>query len=183
MLDREKLARTIKTAVRITLSTLTTMLYLKRKTLTPSCRYGYHGLPRCAIRDAYGSDAAVDFADESMEVITRLKLQATWLLNVVLTQRFIVGSRYPSNRLFRNCCRPERMFEVDRTQRLDWDTPKFKKTVCVTQTWWRLLHHLEYLWCFSVYWANIPKVKSNLSGEFTVINPYLVRKTVVFGTQ
>jgi ribonucleoside-diphosphate reductase alpha chain len=31
--------------------------------------------------------------------------------------------------------RPERMFEVDRTQRLDWDTyvPKFKKTVCVTQ--------------------------------------------------
>jgi ribonucleotide reductase alpha subunit len=57
---------------------------------------------------AYGSDAAVDFADESMEVISYYAIQTSsdLRLNVVLIQHLKVhcGIKASANRLFRVSC-------------------------------------------------------------------------------
>jgi ribonucleoside-diphosphate reductase alpha chain len=57
---------------------------------------------------AYGS-AAVDFADESMEVISYYAIQRQVILAVergtYSTFKGSVGSRYLANRLFRDCCK------------------------------------------------------------------------------
>ena len=92
---------------------------------------------------AYGSDAAVDFADESMEVISYYAIETSSNLAVERgAYSTFKGSLWDQGILPIDSLeivaksRPERMFEVDRTQRLDWDTlrAKVQKTVCVTQT-------------------------------------------------
>ncbi len=138
---------------------------------------------------AYGSDAAVDFADESMEVISYYAIQTSSDLAVERgTYSTFKGSLWDQGILPIDSLeivaksRPERMFEVDRTQRLDWDTLRAKvqkdgmrnsnvMAIAPTATISNICGVSQSI---EPTFQNL-YVKSNLSGEFTVINPYLVR--------
>ncbi len=131
----------------------------------------------------------LNFADESMEVISYYAIQTSSDLAVERgTYSTFKGSLWDQGILPIDSLelvaksRPERMFEVDRTQRLDWDSLRAKvqkdgmrnsnvmaiaptatiSNICGVSQWIEPTFQNLY-------------VKSNLSGEFTVINPYLVR--------
>ena len=138
---------------------------------------------------AYGSDAAVEFADESMEVISYYAISTSSDLAVERgTYETFKGSLWDQGILPIDSLdlvaksRPERMFEVDRTQRLDWDTLRNKvqkdgmrnsnvMAIAPTATISNICGVSQSI---EPTFQNL-YVKSNLSGEFTVINPYLVR--------
>jgi len=138
---------------------------------------------------AYGSDAAIDFADESMEVISYYAIETSSNLAVERgSYSTFKGSLWDQGILPIDSLeivaksRPERMFEVDRTQRLDWDTLRAKvqkdgmrnsnvMAIAPTATISNICGVSQSI---EPTFQNL-YVKSNLSGEFTVINPYLVR--------
>jgi ribonucleoside-diphosphate reductase alpha chain len=137
---------------------------------------------------AYGSDAAVSFADQSMEAVSYYAIQAScdlaeergnyasfngslWSqgilpldsLDILIEQR---GAKY---------------IEVDRSQTLDWEPLRQRArkgirnsnimAIAPTAT---IANITGVSQSIEPTYQNL-YVKSNLSGEFTVINPYLVR--------
>ena len=137
----------------------------------------------------YGSDAAVDFADESMEVISYYAISTSSDLAIERgAYETFKGSLWDQGILPIDSLdivaksRPDRMFEVDRTTRLDWDTLRSKvqkdgmrnsnvMAIAPTATISNICGVSQSI---EPTFQNL-YVKSNLSGEFTVINPYLVR--------
>lgn len=195
-LDHEKLARTIKTAVRMLDNVIDINYYAVPQAKNSNLRHRPVGMGIMGFQDAlyemgiaYGSDAAVDFADESMEVISYYAIQTSSDLAVERgTYETFKGSLWDQGILPIDSLelvaktRPERMFEVDRTQRLDWDTLRAKvqkdgmrnsnvMAIAPTATISNICGVSQSI---EPTFQNL-YVKSNLSGEFTVINPYLVR--------
>ena len=150
VLDREKLARTVKTAVRMLDNVIDINYYAVPQAKNSNLKHRPVGMGIMGFQDAlyemgmaYGSDEAVNFADESMEVISYYAIQTSSDLAVERgAYSTFKGSLWDQGILPIDSLeivaksRPERMFEVDRTQRLDWDSlrAKVQKTVCVTQT-------------------------------------------------
>lgn len=195
-LDHDKLARTIKTAVRMLDNVIDINYYAVPQAKNSNLRHRPVGMGIMGFQDAlyemgiaYGSDAAVDFADESMEVISYYAIQTSSDLAVERgTYETFKGSLWDQGILPIDSLelvaktRPERMFEVDRTQRLDWDTLRAKvqkdgmrnsnvMAIAPTATISNICGVSQSI---EPTFQNL-YVKSNLSGEFTVINPYLVR--------
>lgn len=195
-LDHEKLARTIKTAVRMLDNVIDINYYAVPQAKNSNLRHRPVGMGIMGFQDAlyemgiaYGSDAAVDFADESMEVISYYAIQTSSDLAVERgTYETFKGSLWDQGILPIDSLelvaktRPERMFEVDRTQRLDWNTLRAKvqkdgmrnsnvMAIAPTATISNICGVSQSI---EPTFQNL-YVKSNLSGEFTVINPYLVR--------
>ncbi len=195
-LDHEKLARTIKTAVRMLDNVIDINYYAVPQAKNSNLRHRPVGMGIMGFQDAlyemgiaYGSDAAVDFADESMEVISYYAISTSSDLAVERgTYETFKGSLWDQGILPIDSLelvaktRPERMFEVDRTQRLDWDTLRAKvqkdgmrnsnvMAIAPTATISNICGVSQSI---EPTFQNL-YVKSNLSGEFTVINPYLVR--------
>jgi ribonucleoside-diphosphate reductase alpha chain len=84
VLDREKLARTIKTAVRMLDNVIDINYYAVPQAKNSNLKHRPVGMGIMGFQDAlyemgiaYGSDAAVDFADESMEVISYYAIQTS----------------------------------------------------------------------------------------------------------
>ncbi|MEG2560618.1 MAG: ribonucleoside-diphosphate reductase subunit alpha, partial [Acinetobacter sp.] len=140
VLDREKLARTIKTAVRMLDNVIDINYYAVPQAKNSNLKHRPVGMGIMGFQDAlyemgiaYGSDAAVDFADESMEVISYYAIQTSSDLALERgAYETFKGSLWDQGILPLDSLelvaktRPERMFEVDRTQRLDWDTLRAK---------------------------------------------------------
>ena len=196
VLDREKLARTIKTAVRMLDNVIDINYYAVPQAKNSNLKHRPVGMGIMGFQDAlyemgiaYGSDAAVDFADESMEVISYYAIETSSNLAVERgSYSTFKGSLWDQGILPIDSLeivaksRPERMFEVDRTQRLDWDTLRAKvqkdgmrnsnvMAIAPTATISNICGVSQSI---EPTFQNL-YVKSNLSGEFTVINPYLVR--------
>ncbi|EXD66121.1 ribonucleoside-diphosphate reductase, alpha subunit [Acinetobacter baumannii 58452] len=196
VLDREKLARTVKTAVRMLDNVIDINYYAVPQAKNSNLKHRPVGMGIMGFQDAlyemgmaYGSDEAVNFADESMEVISYYAIQTSSDLAVERgAYSTFKGSLWDQGILpiysleIVAKSRPERMFEVDRTQRLDWDSLRAKvqkdgmrnsnvMAIAPTATISNICGVSQSI---EPTFQNL-YVKSNLSGEFTVINPYLVR--------
>lgn len=196
VLDREKLARTVKTAVRMLDNVIDINYYAVPQAKNSNLKHRPVGMGIMGFQDAlyemgmaYGSDEAVNFADKSMEVISYYAIQTSSDLAVERgAYSTFKGSLWDQGILPIDSLeivaksRPERMFEVDRTQRLDWDTLRAKvqkdgmrnsnvMAIAPTATISNICGVSQSI---EPTFQNL-YVKSNLSGEFTVINPYLVR--------
>ncbi|MFP0693475.1 ribonucleoside-diphosphate reductase subunit alpha [Acinetobacter baumannii] len=196
VLDREKLARTVKTAVRMLDNVIDINYYAVPQAKNSNLKHRPVGMGIMGFQDAlyemgmaYGSDEAVNFADESMEVISYYAIQTSSDLAVERgAYSTFKGSLWDQGILPIDSLeivaksRPERMFEVDRTHRLDWDSLRAKvqkdgmrnsnvMAIAPTATISNICGVSQSI---EPTFQNL-YVKSNLSGEFTVINPYLVR--------
>ena len=136
----------------------------------------------------YGSQAAVDFADRSMEAISYFAIQASCdLADERGPYSTFEGSLWSKGMVpidsldILTHARGERYIEVDRSAQLDWAPlrERVKKgirnsnimAIAPTATISNIIGVTQSI---EPTYQNL-YVKSNLSGEFTVINPYLVR--------
>ena len=194
-LDFDKLGRTIKTAMRMLDNVIDINYYAVKKARDSNLRHrpvglGLMGFQDClhAMRVPYGSDAAIDFADKSMEMIA---YHAYWASTELAEERgryaSYQGSLWDRGILPQdsvNLLREERggYIELDQSESLDWSklrerikTHGMRNSNCVaiapTAT---IANIIGVSACIEPTYQNL-FVKSNLSGEFTVVNEYLVR--------
>ncbi len=195
-LDLEKLQRTVRTAVRMLDNVIDINYYSVPQAEASNMRHRPVGLGLMGFQDAlykkhlaYGSDAAVEFADHSMEAISYYAIQAS---SELAAERGAYSSYegslwsqgiFPLDSLDRLIAeRGEKYIHVDKSQSLDWtslrETVKAQgmrnsnvMAIAPTAT---IANITGVSQSIEPTYQNL-YVKSNLSGEFTVVNPYLVR--------
>ena len=194
-LDEEKLSETIKTAVRMLDNVVDINFYPTPEAQTANLRHRPVGLGLMGFQDAlfeqrmgYASEEAVRFADYSMELISYHAILASSQLAAERgTYKSYEGSKWSRGLLpidTIDLLEQERGVEVemDRTTTLDWQSVRDavaengmrnSNVMAIAPT--ATISNIS-----GVYQSIEPTysnlfVKSNLSGEFTVINPYLVR--------
>ena len=195
-LDHAKLKRTIDTAVRMLDNVIDINYYSVPQARTSNFRHRPVGLGIMGFQDAlykqklaYGSDAAVEFADRSMEAVSYYAIQASSKLAIERgSYSSFDGSLWSQGILPIDSLktleeqRGKDFIEVDHSQTLDWDSLRERvKTdgmrnsnvmaIAPTAT---IANITGVSQSIEPTYQNL-YVKSNLSGEFTVINPYLVR--------
>jgi ribonucleoside-diphosphate reductase alpha chain len=194
-LDHDKLKRTITTAMRMLDNVIDINYYAVKKARDSNLRHRPVGLGVMAFQDSlyslripYASDAAVQFADESMEAIS---YYAYWASTELARERGMYSSFkgslwdkgvLPLDTLDMLASARGGYVEVDRSATLDWDALRKKiakdgmrNSNCVAIAPTATISNIigvdaSIEPCF----GNL-SVKSNLSGEFTVVNSYLVR--------
>nr|WP_262421475.1 ribonucleoside-diphosphate reductase subunit alpha [Paraburkholderia sp. UCT31] len=195
-LDEQKLKRTVRVAMRMLDNVIDINYYPVEKARTSNLNHrpvglGIMGFQDClqAMRVPYASEAAVEFADISMEMVA---YHAYWASTELADER----GKYPSfdGSLWSQGILPhdsvallakERgaYLEVDDTVRMDWDGLRkriakvgMRNSNCLaiapTAT---ISNIIGVSACIEPTYQNL-YVKSNLSGEFTVVNDYLVRE-------
>ncbi|MFT4266752.1 MAG: ribonucleoside-diphosphate reductase subunit alpha, partial [Xenophilus sp.] len=195
VLDHEKLKKTISTAMRMLDNVIDINYYAVKKARDSNLRHRPVGLGIMGFQDAlyelripYASQEAVEFADRSMEAVC---YHAYWASTELAAERgrysSFKGSLWdkgilPMDSL--NLLEQARggYVEIDRSSTLDWDALRAKiardgmrNSNCVAIAPTATISNIigvdaSIEPCF----GNL-SVKSNLSGEFTVINHYLVR--------
>ncbi len=196
-IDQDLLASTVRTAIRMLDNVIDINFYPIEEAKRANLRHRAIGLGMMGFQDAlykldisYASHEAVEFADESMEMISYYAILASSeLAKERGTYSTYKGSKWERGILPIDSIRlltqerGEEFHEMDTKTRMDW-TPvresvrKYGMRNCntmaiaptatisnitgVTQSIEPMYKHLF--------------VKSNLSGEFTVLNPYLVDK-------
>lgn len=195
-LDLTKLEKTVKTAVRMLDNVIDINYYSVPQAEISNMRHRPVGLGLMGFQDAlykqhiaYGSDQAVEFADRSMEAISYYAIQASSALAEERgTYSSFDGSLWSQGILPIDSIqklineRGADYIEVDQTQTLDWNTLRERvKTkgmrnsnvmaIAPTAT---IANITGVSQSIEPTYQNL-YVKSNLSGEFTVVNPYLVR--------
>ncbi len=195
-LDQEKLKSTIKTAVRMLDNVIDINYYSVPQAKNSNLKHRPIGMGIMGFQDAlymqripYSSDQAVEFADVSMEVISYHAIQASSELAEERGRyETYDGSLWDQGVLPIDSLkllqeeRGEDYLDVNMEQRLDWDSLRAR----IQQTGMRNSNVLAIAPTATI--ANIVGVsqsieptyqnlyvKSNLSGEFTVVNPFLVR--------
>jgi ribonucleoside-diphosphate reductase alpha chain len=195
VIDQEKLRNTVSTAMRMLDNVIDINYYAVKKARDSNLRHrpvglGIMGFQDCLyqLRIPYASQAAVEFADRSMEAVC---YHAYWASTELAKER----GRYSSFRgsLWDRGILPldslellaqERggYVEVDRSSTMDWEALRqriaehgMRNSNCVAIAPTATISNIigvdaSIEPCF----GNI-SVKSNLSGEFTVVNEYLVR--------
>ena len=194
-LDHDKLKRTITTAMRMLDNVIDINYYAVKKARDSNMRHRPVGMGIMAFQDSlyelripYASDAAVNFADTSMEAISYYAYWAsTELARERGTYSSFKGSLWdqgilPFDTLDLLAKARGGYVEVDRSSTMDWDALRKKiakdgmrNSNCVAIAPTATISNIigvdaSIEPCF----GNL-SVKSNLSGEFTVINSYLVR--------
>ncbi len=195
-LDMEKLERTVKTAVRMLDNVIDYNYYTVPKARRSNLRHRPVGLGIMGFQDAlyklgipYASEEAVEFADRSMEAVSYFAIEAS-------TDLAAERGRYPSfeGSLWSRGILPidsialleegrGGYLQMDRGQTLDWDRlrERVKKVgmrnsnvlaIAPTATISNICGVSQSI---EPTYQNL-YVKSNLSGEFTVINLFLVRE-------
>jgi len=193
--DQAKLKRTVATAMRMLDNVIDINYYAVKKARDSNLRHRPVGLGLMGFQDAlyelrlpYASDAAVEFADRSMEAVC---YHAYWASTELAEER----GRYSSYRgsLWDRGVLPQDTLEllaqqrgghveVDRSATMDWETLRgriarhgMRNSNCVAIAPTATISNIVGVDasiepCF----GNL-SVKSNLSGEFTIVNEYLVR--------
>ncbi len=194
-IDHAKLRKTITTAMRMLDNVIDINYYAVKKARDSNMRHRPVGLGIMGFQDAlyelripYASDAAVEFADRSMEAVC---YHAYWASTDLAAERgrysSYKGSLWdqgilPLDTLDLLAQARGGYVEVDRSSSMDWDALRSKiakdgmrNSNCVAIAPTATISNIigvdaSIEPCF----GNL-SVKSNLSGEFTVINHYLVR--------
>lgn len=194
-LDTAKLQRTVNTAVRMLDNVIDINYYSVPQARNSNFKHRPVGLGIMGFQDAlylqhipYGSDAAVEFADKSMEAVSYYAIQASCdLADERGAYETFQGSLWSKGILPLDSqqilieARGQKYIDVDLTESLDWAPvrERVKKgirnsnimAIAPTAT---IANITGVSQSIEPTYQNL-YVKSNLSGEFTVINPYLVR--------
>ena len=195
VLDHDKLKKTITTAMRMLDNVIDINYYAVKKARDANMRHrpvglGIMGFQDCLyeLRIPYASQAAVDFADTSMEAVC---YHAYWASTDLAKERgkyaSYKGSLWdkgilPLDTLDMLVEERGGYVEVDRSMTLDWEALRQKiaqdgmrNSNCVAIAPTATISNIIGVdACIEPCFGNL-SVKSNLSGEFTVINHYLVR--------
>ncbi|MEY4726927.1 MAG: hypothetical protein RLZ36_1554 [Pseudomonadota bacterium] len=194
-LDHDKLKRTIAVAMRMLDNVIDINYYAVKKARDSNLRHRPVGMGIMAFQDSlyemrvpYASQEAVEFADRSMEAVC---YYAYWASSELAKERgqyaSYKGSLWdkgilPIDSLDLLSQARGGYLEVDRSKTLDWDALRAKiakdgmrNSNCVAIAPTATISNIigvdaSIEPCF----GNL-SVKSNLSGEFTIINSYLVR--------
>ncbi len=194
-IDQVKLKKTVATAMRMLDNVIDINYYAVKKARDSNLRHRPVGLGIMGFQDAlhelrvpYASQAAVDFADRSMEAVC---YHAYWASTELAAER----GRYSSYRgsLWDRGILPLDSLdllaeqrggyvEVDRSATLDWNALRariaehgMRNSNCVAIAPTATISNIVGVSAsIEPSFGNL-SVKSNLSGEFTVINQYLVR--------
>ena len=194
-LNHKKLQISIKTAVRMLDNVIDINYYSVETARQSNRRHRPVGLGIMGFQDAlykmgtaYGSAAAVEFADRSMEAISYWAITASSDLAVERGRyQSYEGSLWSQGILPLDSIdllaqnRGEQYIEVDRSHTMDWDGLRAKvqrqgmrnsnvMAIAPTAT---IANITGVSQSIEPTYQNL-YVKSNLSGEFTVVNPYLV---------
>jgi ribonucleoside-diphosphate reductase alpha chain len=204
-LDQAKLKKTVATAMRMLDNVIDINYYAVKKARDSNLRHRPVGLGIMGFQDAlyelkvpYASDAAVEFADRSMEAVC---YHAYWASTELAEER----GRYSSYRgslwdrgilpvdsldllaeqrgalnTPDGAARP--LVEIDRSATLDWDKLRARISVhgmrnsnCIAIAPTATISNIVGVSAsIEPSFGNL-SVKSNLSGEFTIVNEYLVR--------
>jgi ribonucleoside-diphosphate reductase alpha chain len=194
-LDHDKIKRTVSIAMRMLDNVIDINYYAVDKARNSNARHrpvgmGIMGFQDCLqmMRVPYASQSAVEFADRSMEAVC---YHAYWASSLLAEERgryqSYEGSLWSRGILPQDTLkmlRDERggHVEVDESSTLDWDTLRarikqhgMRNSNCIaiapTAT---ISNIIGVSACIEPTFQNL-YVKSNLSGEFTVVNDYLVR--------
>lgn len=194
--DQEKLKKTVQTAMRMLDNVIDINYYAVKKARDSNMKHRPVGLGVMGFQDAlyelripYASQQAIEFADKSMEAIC---YHAYWASTELAKERgkysSYKGSLWDKGILpldtlnLLNEQRGGNYVDVDRSATLDWDALRAKiaqdgmrNSNCIAIAPTATISNIigvdaSIEPCF----GNL-SVKSNLSGEFTVINHYLVR--------
>ncbi len=192
--DHQKLEQTISTAMRMLDNVIDYNFYSVPQARRSNLRHRPVGLGIMGFQDAlykqrivYGSEQAVEFADTSMEAVSYFTIQASTEL---AEQRGAYSSF--DNSLWSKGILPidsiallkehrGQYLQVDESQTLDWETLRKRvmssgmrnsNTMAIAPTA-TISNICGVSQSIEPTYQNL-FVKSNLSGEFTVVNPYLV---------
>ena len=195
-LDNEKLRKTVHTAVRMLDNVIDINYYSVEAARNSNMKHRPVGLGLMGFQDSlyiqqipYSSEAAVSFADRSMEAISYYAIEAsTMLAEERGTYESYQGSLWSQGILpldslkLLQAQRGDDYLEVDFSATLDWDAMRQRvkekgmrnsnvMAIAPTAT---IANITGVSQSIEPTYQNL-YVKSNLSGEFTVVNPYLIR--------
>ncbi len=200
-IDEVKLKATVSTAMRMLDNVIDINYYAVKKARDSNLRHrpvglGIMGFQDCLyqLRVPYASDAAVTFADRSMEAVC---YYAYWASTDLAAERgrysTYRGSLWdqgvlPLDSLKRLAHERGGHVEVDTSTTLDWDALRQRMAVhgmrnsnCVAIAPTATISNIIGVDAsIEPNFGNL-SVKSNLSGEFTIINEYLVRELKKLG--
>jgi ribonucleoside-diphosphate reductase alpha chain len=193
-LDMEKLSRTITTALRMLDNVIDYNYYSVPQARRSNLRHRPVGMGIMGFQDAlyktrtpYASEEAIEFADRSMEAVSYFAIQAS---SALAEER----GAYPSfaGSLWSQGVMPvdslkllkdarDGYLEVDESSTLDWDSLRsrvqkhgMRNSNCMAIAPTATISNIcGVTQSIEPTYQNL-FVKSNLSGEFTVVNPYLV---------
>ena len=196
-LNQQKLEETINTAIRMLDNVIDINYYSVESARTSNMRHRPVGLGIMGFQDAlykmripYSSDAAVEFADRSMEAVSYFAIGASSALAEERGQYSTFdGSLWSKGILPIDSIqllaqnRGEQFIEQDRSITFDWDTLRARvqakgmrnsnvMAIAPTAT---IANITGVSQSIEPTYQNL-YVKSNLSGEFTVVNSYLVHE-------
>ncbi|WP_018937797.1 MULTISPECIES: ribonucleoside-diphosphate reductase subunit alpha [unclassified Thioalkalivibrio] len=194
-LDQAKLERTVNTAMRMLDNVIDYNYYSVPQARRSNMRHRPVGLGIMGFQDAlyklrlpYASEAAVEFADASMEAVSYYTIKAsTDLAEERGRYESFPGSLWsqgilPIDSVEKLAETRGDYLQMDTTQRLEWDKlrKRVKKVGMRNSNTMAIAPTATISNICGVSQSIEPTyqnlfVKSNLSGEFTVINPYLVR--------
>ncbi len=194
-LNLDKLRGTVRTAIRMLDNVIDINYYSVPQAETSNFRHRPIGLGLMGFQDAlykidapYGSEGAVTFADRSMEAISYFAIEASSELAAERSSYSSYEGSLWSQGIFPLdsldiliAQRGEKYINVNRDKTLDWDALKAKvaaagmrnsnvMAIAPTAT---IANITGVSQSIEPTYQNL-YVKSNLSGEFTVVNPYLV---------
>jgi len=193
-LDSEKLQKTIDTAMRMLDNVIEYNYYSVPQARNSNLRHRPVGLGIMGFQDAlykmrlpYASQEAVEFADVSMETVSYYSIQASSdLAEERGKYNSFEGSLWsrgilPIDSMQMLAEERDGYLQVDDSQTLDWDTLRERvKTVGMRNSNTMAIAPTATISNICGVSQSIEPtyqnlfVKSNLSGEFTVVNPYLV---------
>lgn len=195
-LDTDKLRRTVHTSVRMLDNVIDINYYSVPQAKNSNFKHRPVGLGMMGFQDSlyiqkipYSSDAAIQFADNSMESLSYYAIEASTILAEERgSYESYEGSLWSQGILPIDSLkmleeeRGEQYIQVDFSSTFDWDGMRDR----VKETGMRNSNVMAIAPTATI--ANITGVsqsieptyqnlyvKSNLSGEFTVVNPYLIR--------